>query len=186
MKSWSAALVVNWRQLYRETSVTSPSPRPSTQPYSVINKNAAIPTCTVTNNEKYYRPICQEYNENSPHVPHRPPLNCCYVTTLILAQRVQLTCNWKHKTVQIIKDNTKWLIMVVCRLLTLGIANELNPLKPELNSICYLLALLGAHHFLHVSRIRVKLLTFRRQMSYIYGAPILDVSRSHTTTQHSR
>jgi len=23
-------------------------------------------------------------------------------------------------------------------------------------------------------------------MSYIYGAPILDVSRSHTTTQHSR
>jgi len=49
-----------------------------------------------------------------------------------------------------------------------------------------LLALLGVHHFLHVSRIRVKSLTFRRLMSYIYGAPILDVSRSHTTTQHSR
>jgi len=61
-----------------------------------------------------------------------------------------------------------------------------NPLNPELNPICYLLALLGAHHFLHVSRIRVKLLTFRLLMSYIYGAPILDVSRSHTTTQHSR
>jgi len=61
-----------------------------------------------------------------------------------------------------------------------------NPLNPELNPICYLLALLGAHHFLHVSRIRVKLLTLRRLMSYIYGAPILDVSRSHTTTQHSR
>jgi len=42
-----------------------------------------------------------------------------------------------------------------------------NPLKPELNSICYLLALL-AHHFLHVSRIRVKSLTFRRLMSYMY------------------
>jgi len=64
--------------------------------------------------------------------------------------------------------------------------NKINPLKPELNPICYLLALLGAHHFLHVSRIRVKLLTFRLLMSYIYGAPILDVSRSHTTTQHSR
>jgi hypothetical protein len=37
----------------------------------------------------------------------------------------------------------------------------INPLKPELNSICYLLALLGAHHFFHVSRIRVKLLNFR-------------------------
>ena len=63
---------------------------------------------------------------------------------------------------------------------------KLNPLKPELYSICYLLALLGAHHFLHVSRIRVKSLTFRLLMSYIYGAPILDVSRSHTTTQDSR
>ena len=29
-------------------------------------------------------------------------------------------------------------------------------------------------------------LTLWRLMSYIYGAPILDVSRSHTTTQHSR
>ena len=62
----------------------------------------------------------------------------------------------------------------------------LNPLNPELKPICYLLALLGAHHFLHVSRIRVKSLTLRQLMSYIYGAPILDVSRSHTMTQHSR
>ena len=29
-------------------------------------------------------------------------------------------------------------------------------------------------------------LTLRRLMSYVYGAPILDVSRSHTTTQHRR
>jgi len=66
------------------------------------------------------------------------------------------------------------------------ISQSINPLNPKLNPICYLLALLGAHHFLHVSRIRDKLLTFRLLMSYIYGAPILDVSRSHTTTQHSR
>jgi len=31
-----------------------------------------------------------------------------------------------------------------------------NPLNAELNPICHLLALLGAHHILHVSRIRVK------------------------------
>jgi len=31
-----------------------------------------------------------------------------------------------------------------------------NPLNADLNPICCLLALLGAHHFLHVSRIRVK------------------------------
>ena len=43
-----------------------------------------------------------------------------------------------------------------------------NPLNAELNPICYLLALLGAHHFLHFSWIRVKLLTFRLLMSYIY------------------
>jgi len=57
-----------------------------------------------------------------------------------------------------------------------GIANlpkrwnpVINPLNSELNPICYLLALLGAHHFLHVSRIRVKSLTFRRLMSYIWS-----------------
>ena len=63
-----------------------------------------------------------------------------------------------------------------------------NPLNAELNPICYMLALLGAHHFLHVSRIRVKSLTLRLLMLYIYihGAPILDVSRSHTTMHHSR
>ena len=44
----------------------------------------------------------------------------------------------------------------------------LNPLNAELNPICYLLALLGAHHFLRVSRIRVKSLTLRLLMSYIY------------------
>ena len=45
--------------------------------------------------------------------------------------------------------------------------HEFNPLNPELNPICYLLALL-AHHFLHVSRIRVNELTLRLLMSYIY------------------
>ena len=45
--------------------------------------------------------------------------------------------------------------------------NRINPLNPELNPICYFLALL-AHHFLHVSRIRVKSLTIRLLMSYIY------------------
>ena len=46
--------------------------------------------------------------------------------------------------------------------------HRFNPLNPELNPICYLLALLGAQHFLHVSRIRVKSLALRLLMSYIY------------------
>jgi hypothetical protein len=36
-------------------------------------------------------------------------------------------------------------------------ALSINPLNAELNAICYLLALLGAHPILHVSRIRVKI-----------------------------
>jgi hypothetical protein len=32
-----------------------------------------------------------------------------------------------------------------------------NPLNAELNPICHLLALLGAHHILYVRKIRVKL-----------------------------
>ena len=62
---------------------------------------------------------------------------------------------------------TKW---VVDRAFYVKIRHKfvVNPLNPELNPICYLLALLGAQYFLHVSRISVKLLTFRRLMSYIY------------------
>ena len=69
--------------------------------------------------------------------------------------------------------------------LELWIQENINPLNAELNPICYLLALL-AQNFLHVSRISFKSLTLRLLMSYIYGAHILDVSRSHTTTHHSR
>jgi len=36
------------------------------------------------------------------------------------------------------------------------------------------------------SHLKIIYLTLRRLMSHIYGAPILDVSRSHKTTQHSR
>ena len=48
--------------------------------------------------------------------------------------------------------------------------------------IYYDLVLLQLFYFI----LEDKNLTLRRLISYIYGAPILDVSRSHTTTQHSR
>jgi len=38
----------------------------------------------------------------------------------------------------------------------LGFLENINPLNAELIPICQLLALLGAHPILHVSRIRVK------------------------------
>jgi hypothetical protein len=57
--------------------------------------------------------------------------------------------------------------------------SRLNPLSPELNPICYLLALL-AHDFLHVSRIRVKSLTLRLLMSYIYMKHLFLIFLDHT------
>ena len=35
---------------------------------------------------------------------------------------------------------------------------DINPLNAELNPICHLLALLGAHHIFHVSRVRVNII----------------------------
>jgi hypothetical protein len=40
--------------------------------------------------------------------------------------------------------------------IVLPFALTFNPLIAELSPICHLRALLGAHHILHVSRIRVK------------------------------
>jgi hypothetical protein len=41
-------------------------------------------------------------------------------------------------------------------LLLRNLKDTFNPLNVDLNPICHLLALIGAHHILHVSRIRVK------------------------------
>jgi len=45
----------------------------------------------------------------------------------------------------------------------------INHLNAELNPICHLLALLGAHHILHVSRIRVK---------YYFSSSVLNMFRT--------
>ena len=44
---------------------------------------------------------------------------------------------------------------------------EINPLNAKLNPICHLLALLRAHHILHVSRIRVKHSVIQLMHKYI-------------------
>ena len=62
------------------------------------------------------------------------------------------------------RDTTRISKCLICHF---AYVIDLKPLNAELNPICYLLALL-AHHFLHVSRIRVKSLTLRLLMLYIY------------------
>jgi len=105
---------------------------------------------------------------------------CKYSLELLMISGVPLETCWGF--------NKLWNNKLYYKMHLVVISSEpINPSNPELNPICYLLALLS-HHFLHVSRIMVKSLTLRLPMSYIYiyGAPSLDVSRSHTTTQHSR
>jgi len=63
----------------------------------------------------------------------------------------------KSKVQKLFGPTRKEVTRVRRRLGTMRLVTIINPLKPELNPICSLLALLGAHHFLHVSRIRVKL-----------------------------
>jgi len=114
--------------------------------------------------------------------------------TIIVRRKIQLNVALKYLSSKLLINPLNAELNPICHLLALLGAHHIlhvnrikvKTLNPELNPIYYLLALLGAHHFLHVSRIRVKSLTLRRLMPYIYGAPILDVSRSHTTTQHSR
>jgi hypothetical protein len=62
---------------------------------------------------------------------------------------------------QILAFHTQYVVRMKIAAIAEDFPKSINPLKPELISICYLLALLGVHHFLHVSRIRVKLLTLR-------------------------
>jgi hypothetical protein len=47
---------------------------------------------------------------------------------------------------------------------------SINPLNAQLNPVCHLLALLGAHHIFHVSRIRVKDLSFNSNLIVILTA----------------
>ena len=58
--------------------------------------------------------------------------------------------------------------------------------KNAASSVRTLPSLDAGHGTTPTCRLEYRALTLRRLMSYIYGAPILDVSRSHTTTQHSR
>ena len=63
-------------------------------------------------------------------------------------------------------QDTNWMFVVKCRLIVavrwlkesraIYAKEDVNPLNAELNPICHLLVLLGAHHIFHVSGLRVK------------------------------
>jgi len=51
-----------------------------------------------------------------------------------------------------------FLPLFCCACGMVGRGDYINPLNAELNPIYHLLALLGSHHILHVSRIRVNMI----------------------------
>jgi hypothetical protein len=57
-----------------------------------------------------------------------------------------------------------------------NISTVFNPLNAELNPICCLLSLLGAHPIFHVSRMRVK---FRMIMWTVYVQQMWEVKKSY-------
>ena len=87
-------------------------------------------------------------------VPPKYPRHILYSCLLILQYNLT-KANTQGRNMQLYTQ-----CIILCENIQLCSDRTFNPLKPELNPICYLLALL-AHHFLHVSRIRVKSLTLR-------------------------
>ena len=56
-----------------------------------------------------------------------------------------------------LREDTEALVQFLFFLLGSNVETSFNPLNAELNPICHLVALVGAHHILHVSRKRVKI-----------------------------
>jgi len=81
-------------------------------------------------------------------------------TTIYLLTAIGLTpcgSSTVHIYTQTIHRTTQLTILVrrLSGIRTQSDQTKINPLNAELNPICHLLALLGAHHIFHVSRIVV-------------------------------
>ena len=89
-------------------------------------------------------------------VVSNPFWNCLGQVGKFKRVKLKLHCSGEVvKKVQVEKIILKWIIQKAASVAAVSTFN-INPLNAELNPICHLLTLLGAHHFLHVSRIRVK------------------------------
>jgi len=135
---------------------------------TIGNRTRDLPTC---------RAVCHQYETQLKYLtilsvyPQYKFQRNLFINSKVInirtdGRKLQSLCafNW-HMNSELHKIVRLELRFVRSSSYTRIIRTTINPLKPELNPICYLLALLGAHHFLHVSRIRVKLLTFKLLMS---------------------
>ena len=89
-----------------------------------------------------------------PRNPYAQPGDC------VLHMAQEIVSRHKHNMLSLLYATClKLLIFVFCFCFCFSdhvLHPEINPLNAELNPICHFLALLGAHHILHVSGVRVK------------------------------
>jgi len=97
--------------------------------------------------------------------------------SLTVLQFCKCHCNPRH-----------WTVKTHCHFgcLSSAASMEQSPCEFIGDSVKTFSTFYGKRNFIAVWSISWAILTLRRLMSYMYGAPILDVSRSHATTQHSR
>jgi len=82
-----------------------------------------------------------------------PPGLPTYILYALILSPILITCHAHHILLDLITRITSG------KEYRLQFFSFFNPLNAELNPICHLLTLLGAHHILHVSRMRVNLQT---------------------------
>jgi len=83
----------------------------------------------------------------------------------------------RRLTSSYVRSAVKWYCYLVPQQLkTLSIC-IFSPLNAELNPICHLLALLGAHHILHVSTVRVNYACFLH-LHKLHRLEIADIDKS--------
>ena len=89
-----------------------------------------------------------------------------YIYFYVLRRISKLLCGKKT----VLQRETLAVLLCVCGPRT----KNINPLNAELNPICHLLALLGAHHILNVSRIRVNTIS-QHQKPFINSYSVISV-----------
>jgi hypothetical protein len=80
--------------------------------------------------------------------------NHIVIKFVLIVRTEDLSDSWTSTWANLLFIPRVW-VQLHPTLLTLAYC-EINPLNAKLNLICHLLALLGAHHIIHVSRIKVK------------------------------
>ena len=109
-----------------------------------------------------FRPLCKEAR-NGPHQLRNQKLHdlhCSWWQISVMKSRVRQTAHAVDfiKSCTILFGNPEGKIRLRRLIFRRkdNIKTDISPLNAELNPICHLPALVGAHHILRVSRIRVK------------------------------